>query len=179
MCILKQRLLLINWYVLEQKQAGKSRKLRENFTLACGPSPSEPASVQTIFSHKFRTAIVLLPPLKTQMSTKCMETEKVLQQLSLLCRKASVHLNKGKLFGKQLSLPNAKRKCFASVCPWKMISLSSCTWSCQYSTRKRNPRWRACKILTEPRYSRCTKRYAWNVKWPFSETVQLVYTLWS
>lgn len=33
--------------------------------------------------------------------------------------------------------------------------------------------------LNRARYSRCTKRYAWNVKWPFSETVQLVYTLWS
>lgn len=31
--------------------------------------------------------------------------------------------------------------------------------------------------LNRARYSRCTKRYAWNVKWPFSETVQLVYTL--
>lgn len=38
MCILKQRLLLNYWSVLEQKQTGKSRKLRENFTLACGPS---------------------------------------------------------------------------------------------------------------------------------------------
>ena len=73
--------------------------------------------VQIIFSHKFRTAMVLLPPLKTQMSTKCKETEKVSQQLSLFYRKGSVHLNKGKLFGKQLSLPKAKRKCFASVHP--------------------------------------------------------------
>lgn len=53
-----------------------------------------------------------------------METKKVLQQLSLFCKKASVHLNKGKLFEKQLSLPNVKRKCFASVCLWKMISFS-------------------------------------------------------
>ena len=73
--------------------------------------------VQIIFSHKFRTAMVLLPPLKTQMSTKCKETEKVSQQLSLFYRKGSVHLNKGKLFGKQLSLLKAKRKCFASVHP--------------------------------------------------------------
>lgn len=52
---------------------------------------------------------------------------KTLKQLKLFYRKASVHLNKGKLFGKQLSLPNAKRKYFAPVCPLKMISPSSCT----------------------------------------------------
>lgn len=62
---------------------------------------------------------VSLPYLKTQMSTKCVETEKLSQQLSLFHRKASVHLNKGKLFGKQLSLPNANRKVFCFCVPLK------------------------------------------------------------
>lgn len=53
-----------------------------------------------------------------------MKIKKKLLKLILFCRKASVHLNKGKLFGKQLSLPNAKTKCFAFVCPGKIISPS-------------------------------------------------------
>ena len=114
--ILKQR-LLITWYLLDSRSRQVNQESSGRIShWHVGLSPLEPALVQITFSHKFRTATVLLPPLKIDVN-EVHGNRKSLTTTQLILRKASVHLNKGKLFGKQLSLPNAKRKCFASVCP--------------------------------------------------------------
>lgn len=159
-----------------QKKTGKSRKLWENLTLTCGPSPGEPASVQIIFSHKFRKQQCSSTSDNTDVN-KAHGNRKTLTTTQLILQESFSALEQRKIIWKTVKFTQGKDKVLCFCVPLKNDQPFFMYVILSKLNQEKKPQLKDMQHLNRARYSRCTKRYAWNVKWPFSETVQLVYTL--
>lgn len=101
---------------------------------------------------------------------------KSLTTTQLLLQESFTALEQRKIIWKTVKFTQCKEKVLCFCVPLKNY-LPSFMYLILSLNQEKKSQLKGMQNLNRARYSRCTKRYAWNVKWPFSETVQLVYTL--
>ena len=177
MCILKQR-LFINWYLLEcrSRQVNQESYGRISYWHVGLYHQNLHPSANHIFTQIQNSNGATSTSENTNVN-KVHGNRKSLTTTQLILQERFSALEQRKIIWKTVKFTESKEKVLCFCVPRKNDQPSFMYLLQSILNQEKKSQLKGMQNLNRARYSRCTKRYAWNVKWPFSETVQLVYTL--
>ena len=168
---------LISWYVSEQKQTGKSRKLPGEFHTAMWAFTIRSCIRANRISTQIQHSNSVASTSENTDVNKVHGNRKSLTTTQLILQESFSALEQRKIIWKTVKFTQCEEKVPCFCVPLKNDQPFFMYLILSILNQEKKSQVKGMQNLNRARYSRCTKRYAWNVKWPFSETVQLVYTL--